>query len=138
MIASTGSQAACDQPSSTRHPLIPQHLEIGAQVVKVQQIATVEETQSPPEPRSAPSTPATRIARTLHRIGLTIIVISIIDNINEFVADSRNLPKSHWLSSFGWVAPYSLWAGVLLVFAGIVVRDRSWSRKRPNSNYRVT
>jgi hypothetical protein len=46
------------------------------------------------------------------------MVISIIDNINEFVADSRNLPKPHWLSSFGWVASYSLWAGVVLVFAG--------------------
>jgi hypothetical protein len=104
-------------------------------VVKTRrQIATVEEAQNLPEQRSAPSRPAIRIARTLHRLGLTIIVISIIDNINEFVVDSRNLPKPHWLSSFGWVAPYSLWAGVLLVFAGIVARDRSWSRRRTGSN----
>ena len=94
-------------------------------------IATVEEAQSLPE---RPSSPTIGIARTLHRIGLTIIVISIIDNINEFVADSRNLPKPHWLSSFGWVASYSLWAGVVLVFAGIVVSDRSWNRRRPGSN----
>jgi hypothetical protein len=100
-------------------------------VVKEPQIATVEEAQSLPEQPSSPTRPAIRIAGALHRIGLTIIVISIIDNINEFVADSRNLPKPHWLSSFGWVASYSLWAGVLLVFAGIVVRDRNRRSPRP-------
>jgi hypothetical protein len=79
-------------------------------VVKARRkIATVEEAHNLPEQPCAPSGPAIRIARTLHRLGLTIIVISIIDNINEFVADSRNLPKPHWLTSFGWVAPYSFW-----------------------------
>ena len=77
---------------------------------------------------------AVRIADMLHRIGLAIIVISIIDNINEFVAASRNLPKAHWLSSFDRIAPYSLWIGVVLVFAGIVVRDRNWGRRQPGSS----
>ena len=75
-----------------------------------------------------------RIAGTLHRIGLTIIVISVIDNINDFIVDSRHLTKPHWLSLFGSVAPYSLWIGVLLVFSGIVARDGSWRRTRPGSD----
>jgi hypothetical protein len=50
----------------------------------------------------------TRITNTLHRFGLTIILISIIDNINDFISDSRHLVKHHWLSSFDRVAPYSL------------------------------
>jgi hypothetical protein len=97
-------------------------------------IATVEEVQNLPDQSCARSSAAIRIAGTLHRIGLTIIVISIIDNLNEFVVDLRNLSKPHWLSWFGWVAPYSLWIGVLLVFGGIVVRDGSWRRKRPGSD----
>jgi hypothetical protein len=114
-----------------KNPSVPAQTSVSlqTQVVRAQhKIATVEEAQILPEQPSAASRPATRIAGTLHRIGLTIIVVSVIDNINEFVVDSRNLPKPHWLSSFGWVAPYSLWAGVVLVFAGIIVRDRSWKR----------
>jgi hypothetical protein len=76
---------------------------------------------------------AVRIANTLHRIGLATILISIIDNINDFIADSRHLTKHQWLSSFDRVAPYSLWIGVLFVFAGIVVRDRNWGRRRTDS-----
>jgi hypothetical protein len=70
----------------------------------------------------------TRITTTLHRFGLTIILISIIDNISDFISDSRHLAKHHWLSSFDGFVPYSLWIGVLLVFAGIIVRDRSRGR----------
>ena len=70
----------------------------------------------------------TRIANTLHRFGLTLIIISIIDNVNDLISDSRHLTKHHWLSWFDGFAPYSLWIGVLLVFAGIVVRDRNWGR----------
>jgi hypothetical protein len=66
-----------------------------------------------------------RIANALHRVGLTTILISIIDNINDFIVDSRHLAKHEWLSSFDRIAPYSLWIGVVLVFAGIVVRDRN-------------
>ena len=114
-----------------KNPSVPAQTSVSlqTQVVRAQhKIATVEEAQILHEQPSAASRPATRIAGTLHRIGLTIIVVSVIDNINEFVVDSRNLPKPHWLSSFGWVAPYSLWAGVVLVFAGIIVRDRNWKR----------
>jgi hypothetical protein len=135
MIATTGSQATL----VSFHPRVIRssykRLATGAQLVKARRkIATLEEAQSLSEQSCAPSRPVIRIADTLHRIGLTIIAMSIIDNINDFVVDSRNLPKPHWLSSFGWVAPYSLWAGVLLVFAGIVVRDRSWGRKRLGSD----
>jgi hypothetical protein len=129
MIATTGSQAACDQPSSTRHPVIPQHLEIGAHVVKARRkIATAEEAQSLPSERSharESNKSSTRIASKLHRFGLTIILISITDSINDFIVDSRHLAKHEWLSSFDRIAPYSLWIGVVLVFAGIVVRDRN-------------
>ena len=129
MIATTGSQAACDRPSSTRHPVIPQHLEIGAHVVKERRkIATAEEAESlPPESSHAGDSnkSSTRIANALHRFGLIIILISIIDNINDFIVDSRHLAKHQWLSSFDRVAPYSLWIGVLFVFAGIVVRGRN-------------
>jgi len=98
-------------------------------------IATVEEAQGPLSQQSyAPSRSAMRIAETLHRIGLTIILISITDNIDDFIVDSRHLTKPHCLSLFGWVAPYSLWIGVLLVFAGIVVRDGSWRRTPPDSD----
>jgi hypothetical protein len=132
MIAITGSQAACDQPSSARHQGIPQHLEIGAHVVKEQdKIATAEEAESLPSERSharESNKSSTRIADTLHRVGLTTILISITDNINDFIVDSRHLAKHQWLSSFDRVAPYSLWIGVLFVFAGIVVRDRNSQR----------
>jgi hypothetical protein len=131
MIAITGSQAACDQPSSTRHPVIPQHLEIGAHVVKEQgKIATAEAESLPSERSHARESTksSTRIANTLHRVGLTTILISITDNINDFIVDSRHLAKHQWLSSFDRIAPYSLWIGVLFVFAGIVVRDRNSRR----------
>jgi hypothetical protein len=133
MITTTGSQAACDHPSSTRHPVIPQHLEIGAHVVKEHdKIATAEEAESLPSERShARESNKSRIhiANALHRVGLTTILISITDNINDFIVDSRHLAKHQWLSSFDRLAPYSLWVGVLFVFAGIVVRDRGWRRR---------
>ena len=75
-----------------------------------------------------------RVADRLHHLGLTIILISIIAQIGEQIVVSRPLTEPSWLSSFNKIAPYSMWAGVLLVFAGIVVRDRSWSSKRPGSN----
>jgi hypothetical protein len=108
------------------------HLEIGAQVVKEHdKIATAEEAESlPPERSDAPESNKSRIriATTLHRVGLTTILISITDSINDFIVDSRHLAKHQWLSSFDRIAPYSLWIGVLFVFAGIVVRDRNWGR----------
>jgi hypothetical protein len=132
MITTTGSQAACDHPSSTRHPVIPQHLEIGAHVVKERRkIATAEEAQSRLPERSharESNKSRTRVANALHRVGLTTILISITENINDFIVDSRHLAKHQWLSSLDRVAPYSLWIGVLFVFAGIVVRDRNSRR----------
>jgi hypothetical protein len=128
------------QLSSTRHRLIPQHLEIGAEVVKEQRmIATVKEAQSQPSERNyarVSNQSSSSIGHTLHRIGLTTILVSIIDNINDFIADSRHLTKHQWLwlSSFDRLAPYSLWIGVVFVFAGIVVRDRNWSRRRAGSD----
>jgi hypothetical protein len=108
------------------------HLEIGAHVVKERRkIATAEEAESLPSERSharESNKSSTRIANTLHRVGLTTILISITDNINDFIVDSRHLTKHQWLSSLDRVAPYSLWIGVLLVFAGIVVRDRKSRR----------
>jgi hypothetical protein len=101
-------------------------------VVKEQgKIATTKEAESPPSESSharESNKSSTRIANTLHRVGLTTILISITDNINDFIVDSRHLAKHQWLSSFDRIAPYSLWIGVLFVFAGIVVRDRN-SRK---------
>jgi len=108
------------------------HLETGERVVKEQsKIAAAEQTQSLPSERSQAresNESSTRIANTLHRIGLTTILISITDNINDFIINSRHLAKHQWLSSLDRIAPYSLWIGVLLVFAGIVVRDRNSRR----------
>jgi hypothetical protein len=97
-------------------------------------IPTVEDAQSVSSERryaGVSNKSSTRIANTLHRVGLTTILISIIEKINDFIADSRHLIKHHWLS-FDRIAPYSLWIGVLLVFAGIVVRDRDWRRRSPD------
>ena len=94
-------------------------------------IATAEEAQSLPSERNharESNKSSTRIANTLHRVGLTTILISITDSINDFIVDSRHLAKHQWLSSFDRIAPYALWIGVLFVFAGIVVRDRNWGR----------
>ena len=91
-------------------------------------IATAEEAESLPSESSharESNKSSTRIANALHRVGLTTILISITDSINDFIVDSRHLTKHQWLSSFDRIAPYSLWIGVLLVFAGIVVRDRN-------------
>jgi hypothetical protein len=74
------------------------------------------------------------VADTLHHVGLILILISIIFHTAELIVVSRQLPEPSWLSSFSTITPYSLWAGVLLVFAGIVVRDRSWSRRRTGAN----
>ena len=100
-------------------------------------IATAEEAESPSSERSHArdsNKSRIRLANTLHRVGLITILISITDNINDFIVDSRHLAKHQWLSSLDRVAPYSLWIGVLLVFAGIVARDRSWRSRRPGSN----
>ena len=74
------------------------------------------------------------IVDTLHHVGLTIILISIIAHIAELILVSRQLTEPSWLSSFNKIAPYTLWAGVLLVFVGLVVCDRNWSRRRTGSN----
>ena len=74
------------------------------------------------------------IGDTLHHVGLTIILISIIAHIAELILASRQLTESSWLSELHKVAPYSLWVGVVLIFAGILVRDRNWSRRRTGSN----
>jgi hypothetical protein len=92
---------------------------------------TAEEPQIlPPESSDAldSNKSPTRIANTLHRVGLTVILISITDNINDFIVDSRHLANHQWLSSFDRFVPYTLWIGVLFVFAGIVVRDRNLGR----------
>jgi hypothetical protein len=94
-------------------------------------IAASEEAESLPSGRSharKSNKSSTRIANTLDRFGLTTILISITDNINDFIVDSRHLAKHELLSSFDRLVPYSLWIGVLFVFAGIVVRDRNWGR----------
>jgi hypothetical protein len=74
------------------------------------------------------------IVDTLHRVGLTIILISIVVHIAELIVVSRHLAEPSWLSSFNKITPYAVWAGMLLVFAGIVMRDRSWTSRRPGSN----
>jgi hypothetical protein len=108
------------------------HLETGERLAEVRsKIATAEEFQSLPPERSYAldsNKSRIRIANTLHRVGLTTILISITDNINDFIVDSRHLAKHELLSSFDRLAPYSLWVGVLFVFAGIVVRDRKSRR----------
>jgi hypothetical protein len=78
---------------------------------------------------------AIHIASTLYNVGSTIVFVSIVANIHDLIALSHNLTEPRWLSSFTRLARYALWAGVLLVFAGILVRDRIWSRRRPGSNY---
>jgi hypothetical protein len=107
-------------------------------VVKEQgKIAAAEEAESLPSERSharESNKSSTRIANALHRVGLTTILVSITDNINDFIVDSRHLAKHQWLSSFDQVAPYTLWIGVLFVFAGIVVRDRKWGREQSSSD----
>ena len=97
-------------------------------VTAQRKIATLEEAQSLSEQRRVPSRPAIRIAGTLHLIGLNVMVISIAAHIVQLIAVSRHLKQPNWLSSFNRFTPYSLWAGLLLVFAGIVVRDRRWGR----------
>ena len=74
-----------------------------------------------------------RMGNALHATGVGIMTISIVMHVSQSVIESRHLTQPTWLSSFSAITPYSLWAGLLLVFAGIVVRDRSWSRRRPGS-----
>lgn len=81
---------------------------------------------------------STRMGNALHATGVGIMTISIVAHICRSIIDSRHMTQPSWLSSFSTITPYSLWTGLLLVFAGIVVRDRSWSRRRPGSNYRMT
>lgn len=68
---------------------------------------------------------AARIADTLRHAGLGIVVVSIVASVIESVIISRQLSEPEWLSRFSRITPYSLWAGVLVVFAGIVMRDRT-------------
>jgi hypothetical protein len=75
-----------------------------------------------------------RMGNSLHATGAGIMNISIVAHIWWSIIQSRHLTQPSWLSSFGTITTYSLWAGLLLVFAGIVVRDRSWSRRRPGSS----
>ena len=75
-----------------------------------------------------------RIGNALHATGVGIMTISIVAHIWRSVIESRHLTQPSWLSPFNTITPYSLWAGLLLVFAGIMVRDRNWSRRRTGSN----
>jgi hypothetical protein len=75
-----------------------------------------------------------RMGNALHATGGGIITISIIAHICRSVIESRHLTLPTWLSPLSTITPYLLWAGLLLVFAGIVVRDRNWSRRRTGSN----
>jgi len=68
------------------------------------------------------------VADTLHHLGLTIILISVMAKIGELILVSR---EPSWLSWVNKITPYSLWAGVLLVFVGIIVWERN--RRRPDS-----
>ena len=52
------------------------------------------------------------------------MVVSIIANVSDLIIASRHLAEPRWLPSIRSITPYSLWTGVLLVFAGIVIRDR--------------
>jgi hypothetical protein len=67
-----------------------------------------------------------RRGNALHDAGVGIMTISIVAHIWWAIIQSRHLTQPNWLSSFGTITTYSLWAGLLLVFVGIVVRDRSW------------
>lgn len=73
-----------------------------------------------------------RMGNALHATGVGIMTISIVAHISRSIVESRHLSQPAWLSSFSKITPYSLWGGLLLVFAGIVLRDRSWKR-RPSS-----
>lgn len=75
-----------------------------------------------------------RMGNALHATGVGIITISIVAHISRSIIESRHLTQPTWLSSFGTITPYSLWAGLLLVFAGIIVRDGSWRRTPPGSD----
>ena len=77
---------------------------------------------------------STRMGNALHATGVSIMTISIVAHIWRSVIESRHLTQPTWLFSFSMITPYSLWAGLLLVFASIIVRDRSWGRKRPGSD----
>jgi hypothetical protein len=69
-----------------------------------------------------------RMRNALHATGVGIMTISIVAYVCRSIIESRHLTQPTWLSSFSTITSYSLWAGLLLVFAGIVVRDRSWKR----------
>jgi hypothetical protein len=77
---------------------------------------------------------AMRMGNALHAAGVGIMTISIVAHLSRSVLESRHLIQPTWLSSFNTITPYSLWAGLLLVFAGIVVRDGSWGRQRLDSD----
>jgi hypothetical protein len=77
---------------------------------------------------------STRLGNALHATGVGIMIISIIANVWRSVIESRHLTLPTWLSSCSTITPYSLWAGLLFVFAGILVLDRSWSTRRTGSN----
>jgi hypothetical protein len=63
-------------------------------VVERRKIAAIEEAQAPlSEQRCAPSRSAMRIADTLHRIGLNVMVISIVAHIVGLIVVSRH-PKA--------------------------------------------
>jgi hypothetical protein len=75
-----------------------------------------------------------RMGNALHATGVGTMTISIFAHIWRSLIESRHLTLPTWLSSCSTITPYSLWAGLLFVFAGILVLDRSWSRRRTGSN----
>lgn len=75
-----------------------------------------------------------RVGNALHATGVGIMTISIVAHLSRSVLESRHLTQPAWLSSITTITPYSLWAGLLLVFAGIVVRDGSSGRQGPDSD----
>ena len=53
------------------------------------------------------------------------MALSITSNLVQLIATSRHLILPNWLSLFSRLTPYLLWAGLLVIFAAVIVRDRS-------------
>jgi hypothetical protein len=63
---------------------------------------------------------STRVENTLHITGVGIMTISIVAHVSRSIIESRHLTQPNRLSSIATIITYSLWAGLWLVFAGIL------------------
>jgi hypothetical protein len=70
----------------------------------------------------------------LYRTGVSVVIVSVVSNTIQLIVVSDNAPPPQWLETFNKITPYLVGVGLLLIFAGIILRNRRRRTNGPISN----